>query len=183
MVNRYCSYCNRPMFCKTYCTKHYHRWRAHGSPTFCKIRERGIQVAFLENLPETDECIEWPFSVDSSFGYGIVHFRGHPRKAHIASLLLRSEQPSDKPCVLHSCDNPPCVNPRHLRWGTKTENTADRTMRRRTYSKLSEDDVRRILSISGRTHASIAKEFGVVPAVVTNIRNGVTWKHITRTRE
>jgi hypothetical protein len=29
-------------------------------------------------------------------------------------------------CLLHSCDNPPCVNPEHLRPGTRTENAQDR---------------------------------------------------------
>jgi hypothetical protein len=27
--------------------------------------------------------------------------------------------------ALHSCDNPPCCNPKHLRWGTQQENVQD----------------------------------------------------------
>jgi hypothetical protein len=34
------------------------------------------------------------------------------------------EQPLDN-CVLHSCDNPACVNPKHLSLGTYQDNTQD----------------------------------------------------------
>jgi hypothetical protein len=34
--------------------------------------------------------------------------------------------------VLHSCDNPPCCNPEHLRVGTHDENMLDRQRRNRT---------------------------------------------------
>ena len=32
--------------------------------------------------------------------------------------------------VLHSCDNPPCVNIEHLRYGTDADNTADKMARK-----------------------------------------------------
>lgn len=33
--------------------------------------------------------------------------------------------PFPRAVALHSCDNPPCCNPSHLRWGTQKENVAD----------------------------------------------------------
>lgn len=33
--------------------------------------------------------------------------------------------------ALHSCDNPRCVNPSHLRWGTAADNTNDAVTRKR----------------------------------------------------
>jgi len=37
-------------------------------------------------------------------------------------------------CILHKCDNPPCVNPEHLFVGTKSDNIKDRDKKGRCYS-------------------------------------------------
>lgn len=80
-----------------------------------------------------DGC--WPFQgYRYPSGYGSLWFRPVQRAilTHRASwIVFRGEIPEDLH-VLHSCDNPPCCNPAHLRLGTPADNGSDRAIRRRT---------------------------------------------------
>lgn len=42
--------------------------------------------------------------------------------AHRLSLTIIGREPGAKQLVLHSCDNPPCVNPAHLSAGDHSRN-------------------------------------------------------------
>lgn len=72
-----------------------------------------------------DECWEWT-GAKTDKGYAALSFR---RGSHIALAL--AGKPRTARCALHSCDNPGCVNPNHLRWGTDAENVADMVERKR----------------------------------------------------
>jgi hypothetical protein len=67
-------------------------------------------------------------------GYGRLRHKGRLTMAtRVALELVGRPRPSDRHFALHSCDNPPCCNPSHLRWGTKAENAADAMERGRIY--------------------------------------------------
>ena len=67
----------------------------------------------------------WPWTGDAS-RYGHVKIRGHTTSAHrIAYEMTMGNIPAGM-FVLHSCDNPLCCNPAHLRPGTAAENAKDR---------------------------------------------------------
>lgn len=90
--------------------------------------------------------------------------------------------------VLHSCDNPKCINPSHLSLGTPKENTQDMIQKGRkpvgeevTTAKLTENDVKDIYN-DQRGCTTIAKEYGVSKKTVLNIRHGKTWKHLRLTQ-
>ncbi len=77
----------------------------------------------LENA--NDECIEWHGAKHRN-GYGLVRIDGVGFKVHRAVwTLVKGEIPKGMH-VLHTCDNPPCFNIKHLFLGTHIDNMRDR---------------------------------------------------------
>jgi ribosome-binding protein aMBF1 (putative translation factor) len=91
--------------------------------------------------------------------------------------------------VCHSCDNPPCVNPRHLWLGNDADNARDKEKKGRGnqakgedqgHSKLKAEDVLIIRSLvsDGMMQKDLAERFNVSRHTVTMIVHRRTWKHI-----
>ncbi len=89
--------------------------------------------------------------------------------------------------ALHSCDNPGCVNPQHLRWGTPADNMQDRSARARAprgethpNSRLKVGEVRdiRARAATGESLSAIARSHGVTAQAVHRIVNRDVWKHV-----
>lgn len=133
-----------------------------------------------------DAC--WPWQgTRARRGYGRFKIRtGEALIAHrVAYYLANGVAP--ELLVLHSCDNPPCVNPRHLSQGTDVENVRQRTQRRRTAegsraasAKLTEQDIPQIrqLLAAGNTIASVARTYNIGESAIRDIRDRHTWDHI-----
>ncbi len=140
----------------------------------------GWQDRFLTKVNKAGQggCWFWTASRKPN-GYG--HFAKSSKKpsyAHRVSYELHNGQIPSGLCVLHSCDNPACVNPAHLFLGTQAENIADMISKGRNVDRrrLSEDQVRAIRRLAGAmTHANIAALFGVGRSNVGAIINRKTW--------
>lgn len=133
-----------------------------------------------------DEC--WPW-MGAKFldGYGSIWFRGGNRRAsRILCQILGHELLSDI-AVLHRCDSPPCMNPRHLFFGTRADNCRDMGRKGRAEkgskkwcAKLTETDIPKIRALrrQGLFYREIAKQFAVHPVTIGDIFRGSTWKHV-----
>ena len=76
-------------------------------------------------------CWEW-IGNRSVSGYGSICVNGRHERAHRVSVkIFHGVEIPDGYFVLHSCDHPWCVNPFHLRIGTRAENVRDSVERRR----------------------------------------------------
>lgn len=97
--------------------------------------------------------------------------------------IEKGEIPKGK-IILHSCDNPSCINPNHLSVGTHKDNQQDMTEKgrgrigiRNGRAKLTEKDVINIRE-SSKDALTLAKEYGVTRANIYNIKSRKTWRHI-----
>jgi hypothetical protein len=128
-----------------------------------------------------DDCWEWQATLDD-YGYGTCNIM-RMNKAHRVAVLLDGRDPTGK-IVRHSCDNPKCVNPRHLLLGTHADNVADCVSRNRNAvgirngrSKLNPSKVRAIRK-SKATNAALAQQYGVDPTAIKCARIRQTWKRV-----
>jgi hypothetical protein len=123
-------------------------------------------------------------------GYGRVDFCGKSTGSHRYSWRIHFGNIPNGLCVLHRCDNPPCVNPDHLFLGTRTDNMTDRDHKgrqskgeHRPLAKLTDELVREIRRRYRKRcrrngiHA-ISRELGVAPLTIWKVVNNITWKHI-----
>lgn len=134
-----------------------------------------------------DGC--WPWTRGKSKrGYGYFYANGRYTYGHIFSFELANGY--SVPEVRHSCDNPPCCNPKHLLGGTHRDNIRDTNERGHQpkgethgHVKLTEAQVleakRRYIPFDRMDGASaIAREFGVSQTAVSYAISGRQWKYL-----
>ena len=125
---------------------------------------------FASYLPLPRGCWEWRGSANKQ-GYGWFRDgKKNARAPRVAFELLVGQIPAGMD-VLHRCDNPRCVNPRHLFLGTAKDNAKDRDDKNRRGSKHKSlrPAILRAYYTSNRTFKDIAGEFGVDPSTVSRM--------------
>lgn len=150
--------------------------------THRKTREP-LHIRFWRMVDTTggpDAC--WPWEgLTNKDGYGVSKHshRGQSTGAHrVAWEITFGDIPKGEE-ILHSCDTPPCCNPRHLFKGTQKENMADCSIKGRSCSQLTLEQVRLIRSFEGiHTPREIATMFPINRTSVYNIWQRKTFRHI-----
>jgi hypothetical protein len=139
-----------------------------------------------------DEC--WPWLAGSRRkGYGRYKPASHITVAAPRfSYALHYKREPGELCVMHTCDNPGCVNPYHLRLGTIADNNRDKMEKGRWRggpqggsnngaAKLNEADIADIVRMfaAGLNNIQIGATFGVGHAIISLIRLGKAWRSET----
>lgn len=175
------------------CSQHYHRWKRNkplNTPSkygFGSTYERRFwsRVALTA---DDNRCWEWQGGRNKKRGdYGQVQYQGKQRRAHVVAYALAHGGELPKLHVLHSCDNPPCVNPKHLREGTPVDNTADKVSRNRhsfgervPNARINAETVRHIRESAekGERSCDIARRLNLRQNLVYAVKHRITWRWV-----
>lgn len=139
----------------------------------------------------TDECWPWMGSRMKRPGghYGTVKVTRRTTKAHRVAYELTNGPIPEGLLVLHSCDNPPCCNPAHLRVGTHLDNNREAAAKGHTHRPIGElaasHKITAADSIAIRdlyrtglfTQTQLATRFHLTQSAVFLIIQGRTWRH------
>lgn len=133
-----------------------------------------------------DECLIWPFARDSR-GYGYVYADGQTKivSRYICEQAI-GPAPTQSHEAAHSCGNGNggCITPRHLRWATPKENSADRIIHgtsgkgeKNAMAKRTESEIREIRRLyeHGMKNKDICKLLGICSSQVSTIVHRKAW--------
>lgn len=136
------------------------------------------------------ECWEWKAGKLKK-GYGqftAAYYYGYSRLAHRFSYLIKHDELPNELMVCHTCDNPSCVNPKHLFLGTHIDNMQDCVSKGRHFhsefqgeahwkARLTESDIIAIRADT-RKLTEIGKDYGCSKSHIGHIKRRRIWKHV-----
>lgn len=138
------------------------------------------------SIPEPNTGCSYWFKSTTKNGYGTIYTKGKNKLAHRISYIEYNGEIPKGMNVLHRCDVPCCVNPRHLFLGTQKQNITDMLKKNRKkkafygWKVLNLEQVKNIKSLlkTGETTQSIAKSLKIKHSTVYAIKNGDSWTSI-----
>lgn len=172
---------------KGMCEAHYQRERKRGDALAQRLRARpGEPKAWLLDHVhhEGDKCLTWPYARHSN-GEAAIGDRRSRQAARLMCILVHGDPPFAGAQAAHGCGKGhlACVNPKHLRWASPKENTADQLIHgtrplggRHSFAKLDELQVRAIRSLAGTFSVpDLAELFGVHAWTIACVIRRKTW--------
>ena len=187
--------CELPEMAAGFCNKHWRRLKKYGSPLWLAMPAgayRGLPIFdrfSMRVLKAENGCWNWQSGTDQD-GYGL--FMGNVlgvrfKRAHRFSWAYHNQKlipPGME--ILHSCDNPRCVNPEHLSLGTALQNQRDKWARGRGGAqqgeshwkcRLTEAQVREIRA-SKEPQDVLAARYGITQSGISGIIRRRSWAHL-----
>lgn len=132
--------------------------------------QRPAEARFVERVERTDGCWTWKGHRNRG-GYGLFYpgkaIAEREMLAHRFAYAMANGPIPEGFHVLHSCDNPPCVNPTHLWLGTDLENMRDASAKGRLRGRnrrLTAEQARSLVSdyrAGGTSLLEVGRRYGV----------------------
>ena len=117
--------CDRPSYRIGYCTAHRSRFM-RGRDMDAPLRGTvPVETLFWQKVAKGPDCWEWTAAKNAD-GYGSFWHNGAMVGAHRLSYAWEHGPIPDGMQVDHTCLNPPCVNPSHMRLATYLINGQNR---------------------------------------------------------
>lgn len=156
-------------------------------------KEAALLHLLVEGKWDVQESTCWEWNMGKAKGgYGKMSTQRDGRSVTVYASRVALRSRLGRPIVpgmqaLHTCDNPPCVNPNHLYEGTPKQNTKDMISRgRRADShikgglatrRLTEKQVTEIRTrvTEGAVQKRMAEEYGVSAQTISNVVNGTLY--------
>lgn len=159
------------------------------------------RARFFVKVEKTAGCWLWT-AAKTEKGYGVFSVRGKTFKAHRVSFELSGKTIPHGLCLLHSCDNPACVAPHHLRCGTRRDNNLEMKAKNRHVSggthcgdslsggkyefgerhhaaKITDEKARQIRQDKMRmSYSVLSRKYGISIGHLHRIVTCEAWKHV-----
>ena len=149
--------CDRTLYARGWCSKHYKRWRRHGDPRGGGPANYSTpEEAFAARTERRGRCLVWTGSKDSG-GYGQLRVNGRVTKAHRYAWEEANGPIPDGMMIDHICHNRTCVNVEHLRLATRQQNNSNRA----GVSGFRKHNLPRGVSPNGPNYMARVKRLGV----------------------
>ena len=142
----------------------------------------------LVRLSPKDKCIEWRHAKNSN-GYPMLTTEGKQVLVtrYIKAMTDNIPMPDSSVQCRHTCDNPSCINPEHLLWGTPKQNSQDALDRDRTargqrlpQAKLTDLEVleARLLFLESESLLAVTTKYGLGNNAAKQMLLGKTYSHV-----
>jgi len=184
-----CNMCGKEFFKPPHCGNQ--RW---DDRKYCSLK---CYYQLSKNKPEDvwkqinrkseDECWEW-IGKSLSKGYGHLRINNKDCYSHRMVYIETYGSIPEGLCILHTCNNPKCCNPKHLYVGTHADNMEQMSKDGRSNmgekhpnSRLSNQiiiKIRFLYSTGKYSQKCLGKMVGVSQGQISRIIKKDGWKHI-----
>ena len=126
-------------------------------------------------IPDSD-CLLWQGKTDGH-GYARIAARKGSRVVYELYHLVTLPRGSKESVIMHTCDQPLCVNPMHLRHGTQIDNMQDAVAKGRLDNSSPSQEVKDKISQTLRGRTLPEEHIRNISSGLKGIRRTPEWRH------